>query len=194
MIRTTPKPRKCRVCPNKFTSLQPFVTWCSPECGSVIAQQRLAKKKKADAIAAARVHKEKLDKVKRRPDLIAEAQKAFNEFIRARDAGKPCICCGSQFEPQKPGGSADAGHYLSRGAAPHLRFEENNCHAQRKNCNQPGGTTRAKFRAGMIERIGLDAVEALESDQTVRKWTNDDLRAIKTLYVAKLRELKKETT
>jgi hypothetical protein len=85
----------------------------------------------------------------------------------------------------------DAGHYLSRGSAEHLRFNENNVFGQRKNCNRPGGTTRAAFRAGVIARIGLAAVEALEADQTVAKWTIEDLKAMKKAYQAKLKELKK---
>lgn len=163
---------------------------CSPACTIALADMKRLKaaaKREQEERAATRVRKEA---VKRRPDLLAEAQVAFNAFIRARDAGLPCICCGKPFEPQKPGGSADAGHYLSRGSSPHLRFNENNCFAQRKNCNRPGGTTRSAFRAGVVARIGLEAVEALESDNAVQKWSMDDLRAIKAMYVAKRKELK----
>lgn len=125
-----------------------------------------------------------------RSEWIAELQRVFNAFIRARDADKPCICCGQPFEPNKLGGSMDAGHYLSRGSAPHLRFDERNVHGQRKNCNRPGGTTRLAFRQGMIDRIGLEAVEALESDQTVRKWTIAELEAMVDHYKRKTKELK----
>lgn len=45
---------------------------------------------------------------------------------------------------------------------------------------------------GLIERIGLARVEALEADQASRKYTIDELRAIRDLYRAKLRELVKE--
>ena len=101
-----------------------------------------------------------------------------------------CIDCDKPFEPQKPGGSVDAGHYLSRGSHPNLAFSEQNCFAQRKNCNRPGGTTATAFRLGVIDRIGLDAVEALESDTTPRRYRAEDYRAIRDLYRAKLKELK----
>jgi hypothetical protein len=120
------------------------------------------------------------------------AQTAFNAYIRLRDAGRPCICCGEPFEPQTHGGSVDAGHFLSRGSAPHLRFNEDNVHAQRKNCNMPGGTTRNAFRAGMIERIGLDRVLALEADQSVKKYTAADLEALTDHYRALTRQLRKD--
>ena len=37
----------------------------------------------------------------------------------------------------------------------------------------------------------LEAVDALESDQSVRKYTVDEIKAIKADYRAKTRELKK---
>jgi len=42
------------------------------------------------------------------------------------------------------------------------------------------------------KRAGLARVEALEADQVPRKYTADELRAIRDLYRAKLRELVKE--
>lgn len=184
MLTTTLKPKRCGYCHSIFMPARPMQAVCSPICA-----RRQVFAKKVEERTQIRTRKEA---VKTRGTLISEAQTAFNAFIRARDAGKPCICCGKAFEPEKPGGSADAGHYLSRGSAPHLRFDENNCFAQRKNCNRPGGTTRQAFRAGVVARIGLEAVEALEADTTVRKWTADDLREIKKTYAAKARELKKE--
>ena len=181
---TQPRPRECAQCHSFFNPQRMGMRVCSPICASRLVRAENAVKKAE--------FKARKEAVKPRGKLIEEAQKAFNAFIRARDAGKPCICCGKEFEPEKHGGSADAGHYLSRGSAPHLRFDENNCFAQRKNCNRPGGTTRQAFRAGVVARIGLEAVEALEADTSVKKWTADDLRAIKATYAAKCRELKKE--
>lgn len=128
--------------------------------------------------------------MKRLPELIAEAQAAFNAFIRARDAGLPCICCGQPFEPMKPGGSVDAGHFRSRSSAGHLRFNEDNCFAQRKNCNRPGGTTYGAFRAGVVARIGEARVAALENDNAPHKWTREELIAIRNCYRNKLKALR----
>lgn len=183
MLNSQPRPRECAQCKSWFNPQRMGAKVCSPLCAArFVRAQHDAEKAE---------FKKRKEAAKPRGKLIAEAQTAFNLFIRTRDAGLPCICCGQPFEPEKPGGSADAGHYLSRGSAPHLRFDENNCFAQRKNCNRPGGTTRQAFRAGVVARIGLEAVEALEADTTVRKWTADDLRAIKATYAAKTRELKK---
>lgn len=178
--------RKCKACKALFTPARPLQVACGLACAMELgARARAAAERKAD-----QARREKLRTTK---EWRAEAQKAFNAFIRQRDAGRPCICCGQPMEPDKPGGAVDAGHYLSVGSAPNLRFDERNVHAQRKNCNRPGGTTRAAFRAGMIDRIGLAAVEALEADQAPRHYSADDLREIRDTYRRRARELRKGT-
>lgn len=138
------------------------------------------------------IDKKQRDENKTIPQLIALAQTAFNSFIRARDAGQPCICCGRPFELNKPGGSVDAGHWLSRGGSPQLRFDEANCHAQRKDCNRPGGAERFAFRSGVLARIGEAEVARLEGPHPIRKWTKPELREIKTKYAALTKQLKRE--
>jgi len=192
MLTTTRKSKKCgnKACRALFLPNRSFQDWCSHECAVVIAQDRLAKAKDRQARRERAADRTKREAMKPLRELLAEVQIACNAYIRARDAGKPCICCGKPFELQKPGGSMDAGHYLARSIAPQHRFNEDNIFGQRKNCNRPGGATRAAFRAGVIERIGLERVEALEADATVPKWTREELRAIKAEYAAKLRALK----
>lgn len=185
-----PKLKKCVICPTPFEprGLQQV---CSPPCAIALVNRNKARADKAKAKADRAETRRRKKAAMTRSDWIAELQRVFNAFIRARDADKPCICCGIPFEPNKLGGSMDAGHYLSRGSAPHLRFDERNVHGQRKNCNRPGGTTRKKFRQGMIDRIGLEAVEALEADQDERKWTIPDLEAMVEHYKLKTKELKR---
>lgn len=172
---------ECKVCARPFLRLNSLQTVCGVRCATKVPAIARRAERQADAI--------KREALKTRKELTQEAQQAFNDYIRLRDAGRPCICCGSQFEPQKLGGSADAGHYLGIGAAPHLRFDEANVHAQRKNCNRPGGATRAAFRAGMIARVGLAEVERLEADQTLRKFMPDELRALRARYREKAKVL-----
>lgn len=170
---------------------KPIVTWCSIDCGATVAlaagAARAAKLAKADRADT----KARKEKAKRRADHLKEAQAAFNAWVRARDAALPCICCGkTEVSNTGVGGGWDAGHYLSRGSHSHLRFDERNVFRQRKGCNRPGGTTAAAFRLGVIKRIGLAAVEALEADQTSRKWTVEQLQEIKATYKLKLKQLK----
>ena len=132
--------------------------------------------------------------IRTRYDWIRRAQAAFNAFIRERDKNKPCICCGKPLTLDAIGGGYDCGHYRSTGSAPHLRFNELNAHAQRKVCNRHGAGRAVDYRIGLVKRIGVAAVEALESDNCARKWTVDDLRNIESTYKAKLKALRKEST
>jgi hypothetical protein len=191
-----PVKRKCKACGEPFLTLKPLATACSPECAQELVAVAKAKSTAAAASADRKATREKLDAMRPLSHWVKQAQTAFNNYVRLRDitAGHGCIDCGKPFEPEKPGGSVDAGHYLSRGSAPHLKFDERNVFAQRKNCNRPGGATRADFRAGVLARIGLDAVEALESDQSVKQYRADDLKAITAEYRAKVRAIEKGRT
>ena len=46
----------------------------------------------------------------------------------------------------------------------------------------------------MIGRIGLERVEALEASNAPRKWTREELVAIRDTYRAKQKELKRGVT
>lgn len=120
--------------------------------------------------------------IKTRSEWIKDVQVAFNAFVRARDAGKLCICCNKPLPAPQVGGGFDCGHYRSVGSAPHLRFDPRNAHGQTKQCNRWGAGRAVDYRIGLVKRIGLAEVEALEADQTSREYTIDDLKALKAFY------------
>lgn len=188
-----PRPKKCRVaaCRASFVPKESFQTWCSPDCAVVIARGKQEKKRKELASIERREIKVRKEKLKSRSDFMRDAQQAFNEFIRWRDrvAGHVCISSGRPLDWD--GNAVDAGHYRSVGAAPHLRFDERNCHAQSKQDNRYLSGNATDYRIGLIKRIGRDEVELLEADQTIRKYTIEDLKAITAEYRAKTRELKR---
>lgn len=177
--------RLCKVksCRKEFTPYRSIQPCCSIACEhDWIMSERVRKERKE--------RQEGLQKLKRKADHIAEAQTAFNGYIRERDrlAGHLCISSGKPLDWS--GNNVDAGHYRSRGSAPHLRFNENNVHAQSKQENRYNSGNAVDYRIGLIARIGLAAVEALEADNTVRKWSVEELIEIKTHYRAKLKALK----
>lgn len=122
---------------------------------------------------------------KTRNDYLKDAQIAFNAFIRARDAGKPCISCGCRNAM-----AFDAGHYRSIGAQPALRFNEDNVHRQCTDCNQGLAGNAAAYRVGLIARIGLERVEILEREHPPAKFTADDAKQIRAEYTARLMTLR----
>ena len=154
------------------------------------AQRAQAKKARAAAKVERASIRARKEAIKTIPDLIKEAQREFNGYIRARDQDQPCICCGRPLGDGDVGGAFDAGHYRSTGSASHLRFNEHNCHAQRKQCNRYGAGRAVDYRIGLIGRIGLEAVEALEAQNAPHKWAREELIAIRDTYKQKLKELK----
>lgn len=177
--------KRCKVCREYFTPRSSFAKACGPICAQAYVEQEKAKKDR-------RERQKGLQALKTKRDYIKEAQVAFNAYIRARDHGKPCICCGAPLqEASTVGGGFDCGHYRSVGSAPHLRFDEDNAHGQTKKCNRYGAGRAVDYRIGLIARIGLSRVERLESDVSVVKWSIHELVAIRDLYRSKLRDLKK---
>jgi len=151
------------------------------------------KRRQAEAKVQRAIDRKKREQLKTIPQLTKEAQLAFNAYIRARDqaAGHDCISSGRPLDWS--GNAVDAGHYRSTGAAPHLRFNQDNCHAQSKHDNQFLAGNAIDYRIGLIGRIGLARVQALEADNQIRKWTREELIAIRTEYRAKAKQLKKES-
>lgn len=186
------KTRKCRACGAIYTQYQSFVSWCSAECGAEIAAKKVAKIKREEAVKVRRADKVKRESQKTRGDYIKETQIEFNKYVRLRDSGQGCISCGSACGEGSIGGSGDAGHFRSRGSAPHLRFDERNCHLQCKRCNRYLSGNVAAYRVGLVRRIGLDVVLALEEDQEPRKYTVEELKAIKKHYAELAKQLRSE--
>lgn len=185
------KQKTCKACGSKFTpSFNSTQVVCSIKCAQAHAPANHEKARKAIAQRERREIKVRKEKLKSRGDYLREAQQAFNAFIRMRDqlAGHVCISSGRPLDWNC--NAVDAGHYRSVGAAPHLRFDERNVHAQSKQDNRYLSGNATDYRIGLIRRIGLAEVEALERDQSVRKYTIDDLKEIAARYRAKLKDLK----
>lgn len=186
------KQKTCKACGEKFRpSFNSTQVVCSPKCALANAPANEQKARKAIADRERREIKVRKERLKSRGDYLREAQQAFNQYIRLRDqvAGHACISSGKPLDWS--GNQVDAGHYRSVGSAPHLRFDERNCHAQSKQDNRFLSGNAVDYRIGLIARLGLEAVEALEADQSVKKYTIEDLKAIKALYRQKLRDLKR---
>jgi hypothetical protein len=185
------KMKRCRVCREPFMPRLTTQPCCYKyECQVTYATAHALKSHEKRVKADRKETREKKQALKTRSQWMKETQIEFNRFIRLRDAGKPCICCGHPLgEVGKVGGGYDCGHYRSVGSAPHLRFDERNAHAQRKQCNRYGSGRAVDYRIGLINRIGIVEVEALEADQTAKHYTIDDLKAIKAKYKTLCREL-----
>lgn len=168
-----------------------------PECIEPWADEQQAKRERAEAKAvraAAKVERaetrRRKEAIKTLADLKREAQQALNRWIvHVRDKDRPCISCGRHHD-----GAWHAGHYLSRGAAPQHALNPLNVWKQCAPCNTYLHGNQAAYRATLVQEIGQAAVEALEQDNAPRKWTREELVAIRDEYRRKFNEASKGAT
>jgi len=150
--------------------------------------------------------REKLEKLKKRSEWLAEAKIAIQRFRRLEELskGRGCISClRTQEEVQgtegwKPGGAWDGGHFMSKGARPELALEPLNIWLQCKSCNAGGGkyarkgyTVNANFEKNLAELEGQELVDWLKGPHELKHYTPEQLKEIKATYTAKAKELKK---
>lgn len=182
--RKPPRAKTCRVCKSKFQPTRAVQPTCNNfDCKLAYGLQMVAKAREAKARKDAQEHREAKIKAKTARDYLPLAQAAFNKFIRLRDADRPCISCGVTY------GTWNAGHYRSVGSNPALRFEPLNNHKQCVQCNQSKSGNAIEYRIGLIARIGQENVDWLEGHHEPKKYTVEDLKALKATYQAKCKEL-----
>jgi endogenous inhibitor of DNA gyrase (YacG/DUF329 family) len=166
---------ECTQCGKPFMRRSTLQTICGVRCAMPYVRSIKAEAK-ADL-------KRREEAVKPRSKWLQEAQQAFNAWVRARDSGNGCISCGTH------NGKANAGHYLSTGARPELRFEPLNVHLQCERCNTYLHGNLIPYRTALIQRIGLESVGWLEGPHPPKKYTVDELRTIRDEYRAKFKQL-----
>tara|TARA_R110000764_G_scaffold57488_2_gene125139 strand:- start:13926 stop:14639 length:714 start_codon:yes stop_codon:yes gene_type:complete len=188
---TTPK--------GKFCSYELMIKWADEQTSKRIerennkAKQVVVKKEKAFNSETKRLK----ETIKPKSKWLAEAQAAFNKYIRIRDYLDPCIACLKPREiieaeqAWKTGGCWDAGHFKTRGAKGQLRFILFNVHKQCKSCNGVGGkfsakaaTVDANYRINLIDKIGIDKVEWLDNNNDIdlKKGDIEHLKRVKRIF------------
>lgn len=183
-----PKPKKCanRACRAAFMPdpRAPFQTWCSGDCAVIIGMEKVAKQKAAKAKAERAEVKAKLEQHKPLEYWLKKAESACNEYIRARDPDI-CISCGVTHSS-----AWQAGHYISVGANKTIRYHEDNIHKQCIHCNMHKASNATEYRIRLLEKIGVERVEWLESWHPPVKMTRAAAEEIEAYYKQKLKTLK----
>lgn len=186
-----PHDKKCRnpECKKPFrvtTPAEARATWCSTDCALAIVAIKREKARVEKERKERREIREAKAKIKRRADYLADAQAAFNAYIRERDHDQPCISCGRHHQ-----GQWHAGHYRTVGSHPELRFSEPNCHKQCAPCNNHKSGNIVEYRINLVRRLGADAVAWLEGPHEPKKYTVEELVELAKKYRALRRELVK---
>lgn len=187
-----PRKKKCAACKTVFEPARSLQKVCSPKCAADFA----AKQKAQKAARANRDERKSLReakvKLKTRGEWIREAQAVVNKVARLRDilAGHGCISCGSRPDARF-GGAMDAGHFRSVGSAAHMRFFLPQIRLQCVKCNRYLGSNAVEYRKGLVERIGINRVEEIESMQWTAKWSVEYLQRLKKVMNKKARRLER---
>ena len=184
-----PRRKRCPSCRVMFTPARNSQAVCGEiECAIAHGQSEKGRAIAGKALAEVgrREIKVRKERLKSRADHLREAQQAFNEWVRLRDADLPCVSCGRHHD-----GQYHAGHWRSVGANPELRFEPLNAWKQCAPCNTHLSGNLVNYRISLLQLIGAEAVAWLEGPHPARKYTVEEIKAIKADYRAKTRELKR---
>lgn len=184
-----PKARKCRICKSKYTPMRPM----QPTCGTYHCQVTYA-----DAVAARTVEaraKAERQEVRARKEALKPIQhflkateRICHAYIRARDAEQPCISCGTWDALEW-----HAGHFIPVGRAKSIRFDEANIHKQCDECNTHLNGNATAYEVRLTAKIGKEEVDRLKTAPKEKKWTRDELAAIRDKFKAKLKEIQHGT-
>ncbi len=183
------KQKKCASCRDLFAPSNSLQKVCSMACVLDFVQGQTKKD------VSKREKEFKKETAQKKRDFLAgdlrfqksKAQKAFNEFIRLRDANLPCVSCD---KPKDWHGQWHAGHYKTVGARPDLRFNEDNCHKQCSVCNNHLSGNLAMYAITLEQRIGKKRMSALDNVAKPEKFTAEYYAIIHKIYTEKVKELK----
>jgi len=174
------KPKKCKVCGDKFipkfSTLEPV---CDKfDCRTQFALRHVEKQRQKKILVekSLRIKEKKQlkEQVKTLSDWKKELQKEINIIVRLIDKGHLCI---SSRKPLKD--KADAGHFMSVGSNPSIRFNLFNIYAQSVHSNQYKSGDILNYIDGLKQEFGqehLDYVLDLKNKYPVLKLTEFEIK------------------
>ncbi|WP_449100276.1 recombination protein NinG [Pseudomonas veronii] len=184
-----PRRKRCPECRVMFTPSRSSQAVCGEiECAIAHgkSEKGQASAKKALADVGRRDIKVRKEALKTRADHAGEAQAVINRYVRLRDAHLGCISCD---KPATWGGQWHCSHFRSVGAAPHIRYNLWNMNRACSVCNNHLSGNIAGYRPKLIEKIGQNKVDWLESNHSVVRHDIPYLKRIKAVFTKKCRRL-----
>ena len=121
--------------------------------------------------------------------LLVNVRNVCHEYIRLRDKGKDCVCCGVPYNS-----NFHASHFYKAELYSNLKFDENNIFGGCQKCNLLMEGNESGFRTGLIQRYGVEFVNAVDNKSKSYKkndfkWDRETLNEIRTYYKEKLKIL-----
>lgn len=193
-----PRSRNCKICKTRFKPATLYDWWCSEEHKEELIT-KLATEARQKRIQQQERRRKETTQQERRSLKIRklavkplsyfhkQAQIAFNEYIRTRDAADPCISCGRFHN-----GQWHAGHFRTVKASPETRYDEDGCHKQCMPCNHHLSGNIGEYKPRLIVKIGQEAFDRLMGEHPLKKWTREELQELAAHYRQKTRAMIKK--
>jgi hypothetical protein len=182
----TVKAKTCTApgCDRQFIPRLPLQRVCGPVCARRVAVAD-SKAKRAKEKEELKARKEKL---KTLSQLEKECRDIVQKIARIRDRNDGCISChmGPDYR-----GLWHGSHYRPAGNNNAVQFHLWNIHKSCAQCNKFKGGNLGEYRPRLVEKIGLERVEWLESQTQVAKYTRDYLQRFKVVMSRRCRRLEK---
>lgn len=195
-----PRKKKCKQCLKQFQPIRPIQPCCQYKCELAYAiehakkkdddrqlqERKRIKKEARDARKATKAYKDN-----HYPTQFKMTKETVQRWAGGvRDAGLPCISCGTTADVQYCGG-----HCRTAGGNPELALDTRNIHRQcnkRCNCELSGNIHGAMnthgYIVGLVERYGQDYVDWINGPHEAKKYTCDQLREIRAYYAKLTRD------
>jgi len=163
----------------------------TPEGKVVLKKSQIKGKKEVAKKRKAKTQKMR-EGIETKRDLEKKLQPIINAIVREIDKDKGCVSCrngwDAPFTSQK-----HAGHRLSVGSNPHLRFNLYNIYQQCQKCNSFKGGEPRDYDQGLEDHYGTDALNKAKRLTLLWKdvrWTKEDLRTVIPIARQILKEMK----
>lgn len=177
--------KACRQCQEPFTpKYNSTQIVCGHKCAVAYSKDKSTLLRRKAINIRTRQDREKHKNI---TDHKKDTQTIFNNYIRLRDAKKPCISCG-----QSPNqGQRHASHYRSRGAASQLAYNFLNCHASCAQCNGAKSGNITEYRIKLAQILTPRQLEAIETNNHKAKYTVEYLKRLQGILKRRIKHYKK---
>lgn len=172
--------KQCLICDKTFFPARMGQTVCGYRCSLKFVAQKKAEEKQ-------QVKKRK-QALKTIGQLEEECRRIVQAIARIRDRDDGCISC---HMPADYGGAWHGSHFRSHGGCSSLQFHLWNIHKACAQCNLHKSGNIAEYRPRLVEKIGADRVEWLESQPKSMRFSRDYLNRFKEVMGKRLKRMQK---
>lgn len=182
------KPKTCKVCREKFRPHLSTQKVCGLTCAQSLAVSIRGKAEKVRLVKERRDTKKALEKFKTPTQWEKECRDIVQEIARLRDRHDGCISC--HMGPNY-GGQWHGSHFRPAGNNAAVQFHLWNINKACAQCNLFKGGNISAYRPRLVEKIGADRVEWLESQTQPVKTNVAYLVRFKAVMGKRLLRMKK---